>query len=206
MKRRDTIIIAVLINTGFLALLFMMATGADIEALNSIEPIDHALVEAERNAQKLEKTSQVSSRDELDQVLQNYTAKQDEVPDEPQDEVIEEAPRQNYVEVTVKRGDVLEKIARTNGTTIAAIKRANNLQNEKLSIGQVLKIPLSEKKPIAAVDKSSSNVELYTLKPGDNPSKIAKKFNIRTDQLLKLNNLDEAKARNLKPGDTLRVK
>jgi hypothetical protein len=53
--------------------------------------------------------------------------------------------------------------------------------------------------------KSSSDA-FYTIKPGDNPWKIAKKFHLSFEKLLQLNHLDEAKARNLKVGQQLKIK
>lgn len=41
----------------------------------------------------------------------------------------------------VKSGDTLTRIAKTHNTTIAALKTANNLANDKISIGEKLKIP-----------------------------------------------------------------
>lgn len=42
----------------------------------------------------------------------------------------------------VKRGDTLEKIARANGTTVAAIQSANNMgKSTRIDIGQNLKLP-----------------------------------------------------------------
>ena len=41
----------------------------------------------------------------------------------------------------VKAGDSLEKIARHNGTTIKALKEANNLTKDQIVIGQTLKLP-----------------------------------------------------------------
>jgi chromosome segregation ATPase len=41
----------------------------------------------------------------------------------------------------VKPGDSLEKIARSQGTTISALKEANRLNNDKIVVGQNLKIP-----------------------------------------------------------------
>ncbi len=46
-----------------------------------------------------------------------------------------------YFLYSVKKGDSLYAIARTNNTTVDEIKKINNLSNNLLSIGQVLKIP-----------------------------------------------------------------
>lgn len=52
---------------------------------------------------------------------------------------------------TVKSGDVLEKIARRNGTTVKEIMSLNNLRTTKIRIGQKLKLPGKPESP------SSSN-------------------------------------------------
>ncbi|HEY4831377.1 MAG TPA: LysM peptidoglycan-binding domain-containing protein, partial [Waddliaceae bacterium] len=171
-----------------------------------------------------------SPRDELDQMLKDYplnaSAAPSLAPEETQS-VLQPAistsrvdsPKSNkekdYVEVTVKRGDYLEKIAKANGTTIEAIMKGNKLSSERLDIGQILKIPLPQKKvaETAAAKKNvnkqpditQSDVQFYTLKSGDNPWKVAKEFRVKFDDLLRLNNLDEEKAKGLKPGDVLRV-
>lgn len=54
---------------------------------------------------------------------------------------VTETPRPNSVTYTVRRGDNLSKIAKKYGVTIDAIKRANNMTNDKLAQGQKLKIP-----------------------------------------------------------------
>lgn len=43
----------------------------------------------------------------------------------------------------VKRGDTLGGIARTHGTSVGAIKQANNLRGDVIRIGQALQIPTS---------------------------------------------------------------
>ena len=220
MSRKDTIIIAVLINTGFLALLFMMATTADIEGVSPLKNIDHTIVEAERSAQRVERPrvpfTQVATRDELDQVLRNYSqpaptqvVTQVEESFDRGEEIVLDDP---YVEVTVKRGDALEKIARHNGTTVSAIMRANQLTSERIAIGQVLRVPVSSE-PVSVSQNNTQEIalaqagaEYYTVKTGDNPWKIAKQFHVGFNKLLQLNELDEGKARALKPGDVLRVK
>jgi LysM repeat protein len=50
---------------------------------------------------------------------------------------------------TVKSGDTLTRIARAHGTTVRAIKSANNLTTTAIKVGQKLKIP-SKAEPVAA--------------------------------------------------------
>ncbi len=53
----------------------------------------------------------------------------------------------------VKSGDTLSKIAKTHGTTVKAIKSANNLPTEQIKVGQKLKLP--EKAPAAPLPVTS---------------------------------------------------
>lgn len=53
---------------------------------------------------------------------------------------------------------------------------------------------------------SQGPVKYYTVKSGDNPWLIANKNNVKLEDLLRLNNLNEEKARKLKPGDKIRIK
>ena len=125
-----------------------------------------------------------------------------------------------YSEVTVKKGDVLEKIARANGSTVNAIKEANHLTHERLRIGQILKIPKKSASaavvalapsvlPAKTIDKKESEESgpvYHVVKSGESPWKIAKLYNVKYEDILRLNGLDEEKARNLKIGDRIRVK
>jgi len=120
-------------------------------------------------------------------------------------------------EIKVKKGDTLEKIAIANKVKISEILKLNNLSSSSLlKIGQVLSIPQKDKKDIVTkieqpkekikIEKPKSLPEYYTVKVGDNPYTIAIKHNIKLSELLKLNNLDEKKARKLKPGNKLRIR
>ncbi len=80
---------------------------------------------------------------------------------------------------TVKSGDSLWSIANQFGVTVAALKDANSLTSNLLSIGQVLLIP------------SSNNITPvnYTVKSGDSLWSIANRFNTTVDAIKSLNNL-----------------
>jgi len=83
--------------------------------------------------------------------------------------------------VTVASGDTLRKIADRCGTTIAALKLANNLSNANLIyVGQVLVMP-------GALIRGSNNVDIYIVNHGDTLKAVAVLFNTTLDALLKLN-------------------
>jgi hypothetical protein len=70
------------------------------------------------------------------------------------------------------------------------------------------KSPNIAKEELSIVLKESTklNEEWYIVKSGDNPWKIAKSEKIDYEDILKLNQLTEHKAKNLKPGDRIRIK
>lgn len=255
MSRKDTIIVAVLLNTGLLAVLFMMAVNVDDDKIGVTPETQQIAVITPEPSQTAPEATEIAmlppaseptsatSGDELDTILKDYAANvppQTIVLDDDNGDTIEkEAPivqpepqkekkqtktaastsssSDKLVDITVKKGDSLDKIARANGTTVDAIKKASSLKNDKLKIGQVLKVPVGTKKTAAAEKTGSKKEEIktvaaaagpdyYTIKEGDNPWKIAKANKVKFDDLLKLNNLDEEKARNLKAGDKIRVK
>ena len=78
----------------------------------------------------------------------------------------------------VKSGDSLYSIARKYNTTVNDLMKYNNLTNNLLSIGQILKIPTSE-----------SAITSYTVKSGDTLYSIAKKFNKTVNEIKNKNNL-----------------
>ena len=94
----------------------------------------------------------------------------------------------SYSEYVVKRGDNLYNIANTFGTSVSEITKINNLKNNNLAIGQVLKIPVSS--------------TLYTVLKGDSLYSIARKFNTTVDNIKKKNNLI---SNNLMIGQVLKI-
>ena len=216
MSRRDTIIIAVLINTGLLAILFMMAINIDEDHLSERIDIQSALVQVEEPQPVAQLEPVQAPRDELDFVIQDLAvAEKESKPESKQETVVKKEPakpakKQNEViEITVKRGDSLDKIAHANGTNVSTLMSINHLTTDRIKIGQTLQVPVGQKKQVGTTNVSKaeqSEPEYYTIQNGDNPWKIAKKFHVRFDELLKLNGLDEAKARRLQAGDKLRVR
>ncbi len=78
---------------------------------------------------------------------------------------------------TVKKGDTLYKIANMYGISVDRLRDFNDLKNDSISIGDVLKIP------------TSTNDDTYTVKSGDTLYSIAQKLNINVSDLKELNNL-----------------
>lgn len=227
MNRKDTILVAVLINAGVLVVLFTSAlkNKSPEKSIMAEEPI--AIVQEA----KLEPISIM--KDEIDLAIEQAKKEQEsktvalqEAPvseivfDQPANQEISKDDTQisqthnetQFVDVTVKKGDFLAKIAKRYNVTVEEIMKVNHLKNSNLRIGQVLKIPQHQSiavKPKAtqvAAQEVSSGQRYYTVKPGDNPWTIAKKHNMRVDELLKMNNLTSEKAKLLKVGDKLKVK
>jgi len=86
---------------------------------------------------------------------------------------------------TVKAGDTLWKIANAKGTTIAAIKKANNLTSDMIYVGQVLKIPTAGASQPQAVTQWPKVT--YIVQPGDTAQSISKKFGVPAADILKYN-------------------
>lgn len=57
---------------------------------------------------------------------------------------------------TVKSGDSLSVIAQKHGVKTAALREANSLKNDKIVVGQKLKVPGAKKTPAAAPSKKAS--------------------------------------------------
>lgn len=86
---------------------------------------------------------------------------------------------EDYITYTVKSGDTLYGIAKKYNTTVADIKKINNLNSNLLNLNQTLKIPNKEE-----------NYINYTVKSGDTLYSIAKKYNTTVTNIKKLNNLN----------------
>ncbi len=92
--------------------------------------------------------------------------------------LIKEGEKLIYV---VRRGDALYKIASAFNTTIQKIKEENNLTSNDLEVGQ--KLVIQSGKPEGATT--------YTVKSGDTPFEIAKRFGMDLNTFLQINGLGQ---------------
>ena len=129
-----------------------------------------------------------------------------EIPVVPAQSVDKVAEKETFSTVVVKKGDFLERIARANHTTVSALMQLNDLSSTQLQIGQVLRVPKTQKPEKDLQVKTPNPEDFYVVKEGDSHWAIALSNGIRLDELLKLNGLDEQKARKLRPGDRLRIR
>lgn len=81
---------------------------------------------------------------------------------------------------TVQKGDSLYNIAKRYNTSVDVIKSLNNLTSNSLSIGQKLKLPLTD---------TGNTTNTYIVKSGDSLYSIAKRFNTSVDTIKRKNNL-----------------
>ena len=111
----------------------------------------------------------------------------------------------------VKSGDTLGSIARKHGTTVSALRAANNLSGDALRVGQKLVIPgnatpLSSgasAAPAASASAPRAGSGTYTVASGDTLGSIARKHGVKTGDLATLNTItDPAK---LRVGQVLRL-
>lgn len=84
----------------------------------------------------------------------------------------------------VKAGDTLYSIANRFNVTVDELKKANNLTNNVLTIGQTLIIPTEEEQV-----PSTSDYINYTVKSGDSLYKIANQYGVSVNDIIEFNQL-----------------
>jgi LysM repeat protein len=100
----------------------------------------------------------------------------------------------------VKAGDSLWKIAQNHHVNVSAIKQANNLTVESLKIGQKLKIPavVASSTPTASGFRepgtyTENGQMVHYVEMGESPAVVAKKYGVKVDELMKVNNITDPK-------------
>ena len=94
----------------------------------------------------------------------------------PMNEEVIDTSITNYTDYRVLAGDTLYSIAARNNISVDELKSINNLTNNNLSVGQVLRIPIRE-------------TVVYTVKRGDTLYGIAREYNKSIDEIMMTNNL-----------------
>ena len=230
MDRKKTILIAIAINAGLLIVLCIAAMTAEEDPISERElvqqfteksghsaPLFHTPIETSLAAAAPAPVSPVHvelpvialplrTEEPVTHILPPLAKEQAPLAPLP-------AARANLapegVEIVVQKGDSLEKLARLHHTTVDALIKHNHLPSTFLKVGQRLKAPSGKNLPAKEKTTSapvSDAVEYYTMKVGDNPWSVAMKHHLKLDELLKLNGLNEEKARKLKPGNRIRVR
>lgn len=91
--------------------------------------------------------------------------------------------------LTVKRGDTLSEIAAKNGVSVAALKAANHRHGDTIYAGETLRIPGAR----AASTRRTKTVEaLYTVRPGDTVTSIARRSGTSIHAITDRNHLRSA--------------
>ncbi len=204
MNRKNTLILAILVNAGIFLLLFILVNrGHQDDQLLVQAPVPTKGVTRCANGDQEAPLTRRPADDPI-RVLQDARSGDES---------------EHYLEITVRRGDQLDRLAFGYNITEEEILRLNQLTSSQLSPGQILKIPLARgnaqtvptaplvKGDLQVQDGESVNDEeiYYIVKKGDSPWTIAQKHKIKLEELLRINDLDERKARRLREGDRLKV-
>lgn len=204
MNRKDNIIVAVLLNASLLVILFFSAVKKeDKGALSKGPKTPHpalAVAPVKKPVQMLNVKPVVPSSPPPEVVMEMPAPLPVEAP--PVESVKEVVPpAKTYV---VQRGDSLDRIARRLNVSVDDLMKMNDLIETRLTVGQSLFVPESKVIPVPKVVESEA--KYYVVRGGDNPWTIAQKNHLPVEELLRLNNMDEAKAKRIKPGDKLRIR
>ena len=114
-------------------------------------------------------------------------------------------PKETKITYTVKKGDVLGKIAEAHGVGVSKIKEWNKLKSDNISVGQKLTI-YTKGGPAKSTSSSSSKAKgssTYTVKSGDTFYSIAKNYpGVSAQNIMDYNGL---KSTNLRPGMKIKI-
>lgn len=106
----------------------------------------------------------------------------------------------NAKEHIVREGDSLGQIALDYGISLSNIKEWNGLEEDKIIIGQKLRLTAPEKKKEKTTDKSTAKT--HTVKDGETLTSIAGKYGVSVNDIMNWNELEDDK---IMPGQELTV-
>lgn len=76
----------------------------------------------------------------------------------------------------VRRGDNLSRIAAKHRTSVAQLRRLNNIRGSRILVGQTLRVP-------------TTNIRTYKVRRGDNLTRIAQRFKTTVPRIVEMNSL-----------------
>jgi membrane-bound lytic murein transglycosylase D len=124
---------------------------------------------------------------------------------------LEELPddqRIKWVRHAIKRGETLSHIARRYDTTVAVLRSTNQLSSTRIRSGQHLLIPVAardpvvyEALPIGRAAAKRSGAITYEVSTGDSLWLIARRHQVKVNQIIRWNRLDRGAA--IRPGQKL---
>lgn len=225
MNRKEIIVFSVFVNMALITILFISALRPTLKGEMNIDSAEVVIVNETKSVKPLESSKEI---DQVDQILKEYIAKAEAPKEETiiaaakpaalpvekrAEEKAQELPKveeSSLIEVIVRSGDVLEKIARRHNTTVEEIMTLNKMKDTRLRIGQTLYLRENTRKkaPMAKhnTTPNKSEEKYYVVKKGDSVWTVAIKNHIKVADLLRLNNLNEAKAKKIQPGVKLRIR
>lgn len=107
-----------------------------------------------------------------------------------------EPPAGAAQEIVVERGDTLSGLARRFGTTVAALREANDLTGDTIAVGQRLTVPAggataSPARPgrFEVTRSTVADDEVHVVRPGDTLFSIAARYGTTAGRILAVNTL-----------------
>lgn len=98
----------------------------------------------------------------------------------------------------VKSGDTLSGIAKRHGTTISAIRSANNLRSDIVRVGQELRIPDGPAAPApagtapsVAATTTATGATSHVVKMGDSLDAISRRYKVSVAEIARANNITD---------------
>jgi peptidoglycan DL-endopeptidase LytF len=201
MKKKDILFIVSIVNAGLLCLLFIIGVVTKEKKVPIVKQLDQTKPAMLQVTPIL--TPQVEEKESnIVYQLPNPPEKAESPKEKPS---ILPIKQKSFVEIAVVKNDTLEALAKKHHSSVEKIIAYNDLKTPLLQIGQILKIPpLPKEKKEQKIH--TEEFQYYTVKVGDNPWTIALKHRMKVQELLDLNQLDDKKARKIRPGDKLRVR
>jgi LysM repeat protein len=103
----------------------------------------------------------------------------------------------------VQKGESLYSIAKQYNISVDELKKLNGMTTDVLSVGTKLLVSKAGKVKPKNAEKVTTNITYYTVEKGDTLYSISRKYDVKVDDIKKLNNLTDA---TLSVGQKLRVK